>query len=120
MLFHEAVGGRVEEFLMVLLQVLLELLIDLGLYWPSDSASSRTTRGGPKYNALTAVVWAALGGVLGGFSLLFLPNLLIQDPTARVVNLFVTPVLAGVFGFLVSALRSRKYPAVTPKDHFWF
>lgn len=109
-----------EELVAVLLQVLLELLIDIGLYWPWDSASSRRKRGEPKYNALTALVWAALGGVLGGLSLFVLPNLLIQNPTARIVNLFVTPLFAGIFGFLVSALRSRKHPAVTPKAHFWF
>lgn len=107
-----------EEILVAILQFLFEAIINIGSFLPIDSATSK--RRELSYNAGTALGWLVVGGVFGGLSLLLLSHTMIHRPDARIANVVITPLCSGGFAFLRSALRSKKDPLVTPRDHFWF
>lgn len=94
------------EFLFeVLLQMVFEVLAEAGLWF---FRKYRTKRPGP---GLAAVGYAFLGIVCGLVSLLVFPALLLRSPTARLLNLLVTPLVAGAaMALLAWWWRRREQP----------
>jgi hypothetical protein len=109
----------VEEFLVVLIQFVIEVLIDFLIYlpfgWPAGRAAPEDDRSGCGLLGLYLV----LGGVVGGVSLLVAPRLLLHAPELRVANLFVAPVAAGGCGWALASWRRSRGAVVNPTTHLW-
>lgn len=105
-----------EEFLVLLLQFLAELVMNIvssGLDWPtstsdrSDQHSRLWVRSG----------WLFLGGVLGYASVWILPHTILGHAWLRLINMGLSPVIAG---FLSRQFASRfGDEAAIPRNHFW-
>ncbi len=102
----------------VLIEVGLQLLGGLGVDWAT------TRREGSLEEGCSGPGWFALfGGLCGGLSLVFVPNLLLPNLTLRLLNLALAPLLAGWLSYLVAAnlwatRRNRSAPG-RPRQHFW-
>ena len=107
-----------EDFLILLFQVLLELFVNL----PWDVF----LYGEPKLDARDSRpfligVWSLLSGAaVGGLSLLFYPDVISKHAWLRVFLLFFSPLLGGLTGYLSARLRSSYRPYVVPSQHFWW
>jgi hypothetical protein len=106
----------VEELLVLLIQFVVEVLIDVLIYmpfsWPAGRGSDRSGCG-------LLGLYAALGGSIGGLSLLLAPGLLLHSPGLRVANLFVAPVVAGGCGWALATWRRSRGATVNPTTHCW-
>jgi hypothetical protein len=100
----------------LLLQILLEMLGELGLH----SVKETFRRPEPLHPVLAAIGYTILGAAAGGISLLVVPSLLIDDQSARVANLICTPVAAGLFMSVIGSWRSRKGQDVIRLDKFGY
>jgi hypothetical protein len=109
----------VEEIVALLIQVVVEvglqLLGGIGVDFLT-AARSRDDRDRDGCGWL--VLFAAIGAVCGGLSLLVVPNLFLPNLGLRIANLIVAPVLAGALSYLVARRlwTSRKGE---PAHHFW-
>jgi hypothetical protein len=98
----------------LLLQIVLELLGELGLH----SVKETFRRPEPLHPALAAIGYAILGAAAGGVSLLVVPTLLIDEQSVRIANLLLTPIGAGLFMAVIGSWRSRKGQEVIRLDKF--
>ena len=96
----------------VLLQLVIEALVEIGLHSVKEPFKRRPSPG------FAAVGYGILGAVLGGFTLLILPNHLTPTGSWRLVNLLVTPIVLGVFMSAVGTWRRRRNEAVFRIDKF--
>ncbi len=101
-----------EIFGELLLQIVLELLFELG--WRRASAPF-TKSANP---LLAGVGYAVLGGIAGGLSLWWFPNLFIASPAGRIANVIVTPMLAGAAMAALGAWRRRRDQPTVLLDRF--
>jgi len=64
--------------------------------------------------------WLTLGAILGGLSLLVLPNLLLRNNSLAVANLIVTPIIAGFVMWRVGKyFRKKQKPMVRLATFFY-
>jgi hypothetical protein len=111
-IIFEILFGFVGEFL---LQIVGELLIEMGLHSVDDAGRGRASQRSPW---LAAVGYVGLGACVGALSLLVFPDLWVTHPTLRMVNLLVSPVAAGVGMALVGKWRAKRGQAVLRIDKF--
>jgi hypothetical protein len=101
-----------EIFGELLLQIALELLFELG--WRSASAPF-TKSANP---LLAGVGYAVFGGLAGGLSLWWFPQLFIASHVGRIANVIVTPILAGAAMAALGAWRRRHERSTVLLDRF--
>ena len=101
-----------EFFAEFLLQIIVELLAEIGL----RSATEPFRK--PPNPWLAAIGYAIFGATAGGISLFVLPESLVREETWRLVNLVVTPVLAGLAMAAMGAWRSRRGQQTLRIDRF--
>ena len=101
-----------EIFGELLLQLVLELLFELG--WRRASAPF-TKSANP---LLAGVGYAVSGGIAGGLSLWWFPNLFIASHAGRLANVVVTPLLAGAAMAALGAWRRRRDQPTILLDRF--
>lgn len=94
-----------------LLQVVGEALIEIGLH----SLTEPFRR--PPNPWLAAIGYALFGAILGGISLLVVPNNLVPEAW-RVANLVATPVAVGGVMALMGAWRARRGQPILRIDRF--
>ncbi|QBG88728.1 hypothetical protein EYC55_14875 [Xanthomonas oryzae] len=94
------------------IQLVAELLIELGLHWVAASFER-----GPS-PALAAVGYAILGALLGGVSLWLLPQHLTTTHGARLTALVIAPLAAGGLMAALGAWRARRGDPVFRIDRF--
>jgi hypothetical protein len=109
----------VEDLLIVLIQFLIEVIGQALISIPFDCACR--VRDKPERNAvLISALFLVVGGAVGWISLAFVPGL-VRNPALRVATLFLSPVLAGVFGYYIARWQSRsRNPLLVPRYHFWY
>ena len=95
-----------------LLQIFVEVLVEVGLHSTIEPFRR------PPNPWLAAIGYAIFGAAVGGFSLYFLPAPLVQGETWRVVNVVVTPVLAGLAMAVLGAWRARRGQQTLRIDRF--
>lgn len=101
------------ELLLGLLELVMELVLQIGFEWLADKTLSGLKRvfGWQPRPQGTFPAWfdilgaIAIGAFCGGISLMVLPNALILSVPLRVVALLATPVVAGL---VMSALGRRR------------
>ena len=98
----------------LVLQVILEALAELGLH----SVRETFRRPKPSHPALAAVGYAILGAAAGAISLWLFPQLFIDTPRLRILNLLVTPVAAGAVMASIGAWRRKRDKELIRLDRF--
>lgn len=98
----------------ILLQILVELLAELGLHGVREAFR----RPKPAHPLLAALGYSILGAGAGAASLLVFPVALIHSARLQVLNLLLTPIVAGLFMTLVGAWRRRRDQEPIQLDRF--
>jgi len=98
------------------LQVVVEILGELGL----RSVREPFRRPEPIHPVLATLGYAIFGAAAGALSLWLLPSLFIADDSLRIVNLIVTPVIAGVAMGALGAWRRRRNQELIRLDRFGY
>ena len=91
-----------------LLEFAFSLLVDLGLHSLKQTTAKRKER-----NPIFAGIgYALLGLICGGVSLLIFPNAFVRSENFHGINLFISPILAGLamagFGWLLERSGKRR------------
>ncbi|HEY8880824.1 MAG TPA: hypothetical protein VIN03_24850 [Roseateles sp.] len=101
-----------ELLLELIFQVFGELLVELGLHSLAEPFRKQP-------NIWVAVLgYLLLGGIVGAASVWLVPQHLTRDGWPRLVNLVVTPVLAGFAMSLIGLWRARRGDPVLRIDRF--
>lgn len=103
-------------FFELILQIIGEVLCEVGLQAIANAWQRRQV-GNP---FLAGIGYFFFGAILGSISLLIAHHALLHNPTWRLLNLFFTPVLAGVAMTLVGLFRRRKGQELVRLDRFWY
>lgn len=98
----------------VLLQLIAEALAELGMHGLAD-----TTRK-PRHPVWSTIGFALWGVIFAGLSLLIFPTSPIHNPDLRLVNLFLSPVLAGLAMVAIGNFRQKKGQQTTRINRFGF
>ena len=98
----------------LLLQLVAEVAVELGL----EGVARAADRGRSANPALAFLGYALLGAAVGGVSLIWLPSSLIKSPTWQVVNLVITPLVAGWLMGAIGKARGRHRGAHTRLSTF--
>jgi hypothetical protein len=96
----------------ILLQVVVETLAELGLH--SLTAPSRK-RPNPW---MAGIGYSIFGAGAGRISLWLVPAHLVTEEPLRILNLVVTPVVAGLLMSLMGVWRARRGDTLLRLDHF--
>jgi hypothetical protein len=109
----EIVLGLLWGLAELLLQLIFEALFELGLHTVREPFKR------PKPNPWVATVgYVMLGAMAGGISLWIFPASLIPSPAGRIVNLVVTPFVAGGVMAAFGAWRRRRGEELLRLDRF--
>ena len=100
----------VEIFFEIVLQLFAEVLFEFGLQSLAEPFQRRPNPW------VAGIGYVMLGASLGGLSLLFFRGQLVAP--WRVVNLMVTPVIAGLCMMAIGAWRARRGDRVLRIDQF--
>ena len=111
-----------EEIVALLIQLLLEVGLQLfGSIGFDFATTSRRARDGDRADddgCGWLIAFAVFGGICGGISLVFKPNLILPTLGLRLANLFVSPAVAGALSYLV-ARHVWAARGASPRHHFW-
>jgi uncharacterized membrane protein len=99
-------------FFELILQLVFEVLAEVGLHH-----FRRENRPPPRVS-FAILGYALMGALAGGLSLLLFPELFLDTPRARAMNLIFLPVLAGVVMATLGAWRQRRDQDVIRLDRF--
>lgn len=98
----------------LVLQIVVEVLIKFGLH----SIGEPIRRPKPLPPWLAAIGYAALGVAAGAMSLWIFPQQFIATPWLRIVNLVITPIVAGAFMAAMGAWQRKKNEDLIRLDRF--
>ena len=115
-IFFELLLAALQILGELLLQVVLEVLAELGL----RSVREPFRRPEPIHPFMAAVGYALFGAIAGGASLWLFPNLFIGTRSLRLMNLVVTPVAAGLMMSAIGAWRRRRDETLIRIDRFGY
>jgi len=108
-----------EEFLVVLLQFLVEFVInvvaEIPFDWPSRNRKTPESEG----VAGVCFLWFLLGIGVGCISLLIFSRTLISVSALRVVSLVLAPVASAFLSLYLAKRRAVANPFIIPRNHFW-
>jgi hypothetical protein len=111
------------EVFFVLMQLFGELLLQLFFEGVTEAGAHSVGRRGaekPVRPVLAALGYALLGVIFGGISLLVFPGGFITNPILRVLNLVVTPLLAGGAMVLIGRWRLKQNQELVRLDRFGY
>lgn len=112
------------ELLLFLLRIAFEFLIQAVFQFLAEfglRGIGKLYRGNNHAHPFLAVIGYALSGsIAGGFSLLAFPTLFMESPTARILNLIITPIAAGLAMSALGAWRARRGQTLIRLDHFGY
>jgi hypothetical protein len=91
-------------FVEIFIQVFAEALFELGFYSLAE-ALNRKRRRNPFLASIGYLLW---GGIIGVITIFFFPTLMIKNPTLRILNLFVSPIIAGFAMSAIGSLRRKR------------
>ena len=100
----------------MLLQLLAEVLLDLGMDSLAETVRSRKKRN-PVYAFFG---YALLGGLIGGLSLLIFPELLLDNKSHAIGNMIITPLVAGLMMMSIGLIKRRRHKIIIRLDSFLF
>ena len=105
-----------EEIVVLIFQFVIEVGIQIFGGLGLDLAASRRSDDKSEAGCGWVVVFAVVGAIFGGLSLLVAPNLMLPNMGLRIGNLVVSPLIAGGVSYLVAKNMRSSGPA---DEHFW-
>ena len=105
-----------QVFFEFLMQIFGEVISEIGIRSVTEVFERKPVRN-PWFAGLGYLL---LGSAVGGISLLFARSTLIHNSTLRFINLFLTPLLAGLVMALIGRLREQKGQQVVRLDRFTY
>lgn len=105
-----------EDFLISLLQCVLEFLADVFSYGPFDWPFSEKAPG----NLLAkCTILFVLGCSLAWVSVLVLKHTWISFSAVRIANLVLAPATSAFISQTFARYRGRRKKSIIPRNHFW-
>lgn len=98
----------------LLLQIVFEGLAELGVHGVKDTFRKPRR---PFFSTIGFLVWGLLAG---GISLWPFPHSFVADKTLRLVNLAITPLLAGLLMLTIGRLRAKRGQELVGLDRFGY
>lgn len=108
-----------EEILVIALQFIAEIFIDVLASLPSWP-SGRRQRPESERIILFSILWCVTGGFIGWLSALALPAFFLHDPSLRMANLVIAPLVSAALGYALARWRWRTNLNIRPFDHLWY
>ena len=108
-----------EGFLIGLLEILAELLVDVAVYWPFDWTIRNKKTGEDLSLAGACTLLFLAAGAIAAVSLLIVPKAIISVGALRIANLVLAPVAAGAVFAWIARWRARRDDFVEPCVQFW-
>lgn len=114
-----------EELLIIALQFVLELLLEILIWFPWDiflvwrdkrTATAKT----PPGNGAVFAGGLIFGAMFGGLSLIVLQRAILDDASARLANLILAPLVCALVARGLARRRVRRGQPSDEKLHFWF
>lgn len=100
----------------IFLQLFAEFFADLGISSMLETATPRKDR-----NPIFAFIgYALFGGIIGGVSLIFFPELLLENKSYAISNMIITPLIAGSMMATIGGIRRRRYFKLLRLDSFFY
>jgi hypothetical protein len=112
-IIFELIFGILAE---VVLQIAAEVLFELGFY----SLAEALNRKRPRNPLLASIGYLLWGGIIGMITIIFFPELMIKNPTIRILNLIVSPAIAGLAMSAIGSWRKKKGQDVLRIDSFLY
>lgn len=106
----------VEVLAEVVLQIVAEALFEFGFYSLAE-ALNRRRRSSPFLASIGYLLW---GGIIGALTIIIFPALMIKNPILRVLNLLISPIIAGSAMSAIGSLRKRKGQDLLRIDSFLY
>jgi hypothetical protein len=100
----------------VVLQIVAEGLFELGLYSLSE-ALNRKRRRNPILASIGYLLW---GGIIGVVTVFIFPTLMIKNAALRILNLIISPIMAGLAMSAIGSWRKRKGQDLLRIDSFLY
>jgi hypothetical protein len=98
----------------ILLQMFAEILAEIGFRSLEDTFKKQRN---PVLSALGFALWGAMAG---GVSLLIFPNSPISNIDLRILNLIITPLIAGGVMMLIGRARNKRGQSLVKLDRFGY
>jgi fluoride ion exporter CrcB/FEX len=112
----EILYGILQLFGEVILQLVFEFLVEFGARGAADAFQRRS----PLHPVIAAISYGILGGLAGWLSLWIAPDSLIDREWLRLLNLFVTPIVAGGVMAWLGAWRAKRNQELIRLERFSF
>lgn len=107
------------ELVIAVLELLLELLIEVGLNWPVAEADPANRRHITLSLFWQCFLYAVIGCMLAVISLYFFPFTWIKNPQLQVLNLLLAPVLAALAAYWFAKKELVSSSFVSPSTRAW-
>jgi len=91
-------------FAEIFIQVFAEALFELGFYGLAEALKKKRRRN-PFLASIGYLIW---GGIIGGITLFIFPNLMIKNPILRILNLVISPIVAGLAMSALGSWRRKR------------
>ena len=91
-------------FVEIFIQIFAEALFELGFYSLAE-ALNRKERRNPVLASIGYLLW---GGIIGLITIFVFPTLMIKNQVLRILNLFLSPVLAGLAMSAIGSWRRKR------------
>jgi hypothetical protein len=108
-----------EELLVFIIQFIAEIFIDVMASLPSWPSKKRANPESERV-IVFSLLWLFAGGCLGWLSVLALPTLILSNPSFRLANLVIAPLISAAVGFYLAQRRAQANPNIVPWHHIWY
>jgi hypothetical protein len=109
----------VEEFLILILQGILEVILEIFTYGPWDWPWGSSTKWEARSLSAKCGAWLIIGCGLAALSILLLQRTWISHPYLRLLNVVLAPVVSALISQAIARRRQRRNPDLVPRNHFW-
>jgi len=109
----------VEEILVAIIHFIFELVMEVLLNFPFDLPSKNRSSPEPETIWPVCIMWFVCAFLLGLASLYFFKHSLINNPSLRIANLVLAPLISACLSQKIAAHRAQKNHFIVPRNHYW-
>ena len=108
-----------EEFLVIVLQFLFELVLNIFANVPFDWPSKKRRTPEPETITLRCFLWSIGGCLLGWVSVLLFKHTLISIGALRILNVVLAPLASAQLSQAIARRRSQFNSNIFARNHYW-
>ena len=108
-----------EEFLIAVLEFVLELIVDVGVNWPVAEADPANRRHIDLSLVWQCLLYAIVGVLIAFISLHFFPYPWISNPALQILNLLLAPCFAAFIAYAFAKRRVIQTVSASPRIRAW-